>query len=141
MTTITTITMMTMKIDMQTVLIIVGTLVLVLLFFATFKKKKLSSADRNKLRKLWDHVESMSDPASTVLEAEKVLHTCFTMRGWKGTFGECLKRNGSSIVNLQPLWDAHKLRNRIAHEPGIFVSKKEADHAVQTFRRTLESFL
>ena len=82
------------------------------------KDRRLSSAAKKLLRAQWEHVQSIDDPAHKVLEAEKVLDGALRELGVGGSFGEKLKTAGSRFKNIESLWQAHKLRNRIAHEPG-----------------------
>ena len=105
------------------------------------KKKKLRGYAKKRIEKLWNHVDEVDHVAHKVLEADKVLHVAFQELGYKGTLGDCLKRHGSRLPNLNDVWSAHKLRNKIAHDPGIKVSEKDAARAIQSFRRAVYSFL
>jgi len=55
--------------------------------------------------------------------------------------GDLLKRYGSKLPNEQPVWNAHKLRNRIAHEPQVTVSATDADRAVNALLKATTSLL
>jgi hypothetical protein len=44
------------------------------------------------------------------------------------------------IPDLQGVWNAHKLRNRLAHEPGLVPSHHEVKHAAAAFERVLRKF-
>lgn len=124
---------------------ILGNIIGVLfLFFAIMylrKKKTLRGYAKKRIETLWSNVDTHEYPAQKVLEADKVLHAAFKELGCKGDLGSLLKRHGSRLPNLDDVWMAHKLRNRIAHDAGIQVSEKDAARAVQAFRRAVYSFL
>lgn len=105
------------------------------------KKRNLKGFAKGRIEALWAHVDGQDHPAQKVLEADKVLHSVFRELGHKGTMGDCLKKYGHKLPNLDAVWRAHKLRNKIAHDPGIQVSEKDAARAVQAFRRAVYSFL
>ena len=126
---------------MSTQLFIAGAFVLMILISVTVLRRArstLSADQKTLLQKQWKHVESLSDPARVVLEAEKVLDHAFTLRGYTGTFADKLRRAERLLPHYQQLWDAHKLRNRIAHEPGITVTPKQAERAAKQFRKALD---
>ena len=51
--------------------------------------------------------------------------------GYRGSFGEKLTAAGPRLRDVEALWRAHKLRNRLAHEPGVRIAEKEAQRAVR----------
>ena len=60
------------------------------------------------------------------------------IRGVDGeTLGERLKNAKPFLTNLDDVWRAHKLRNRIAHEPDAAVSKRNASESLKIFKRAL----
>ena len=61
--------------------------------------------------------------------------------GYQGSFADKLKKAGPRFQNLDALWSAHKLRNRIAHEVGIHVQPKEAERALRAFEGALGCFV
>lgn len=89
----------------------------------------------------WALMLKLDDPQRQVIEAEKILDAVLTRRGWKGSFGDKLKEHGNLLKNVQAVWAAHKLRNRIAHEMGMRVSPAEAQSAVKAFEHALRIFL
>lgn len=85
----------------------------------------------------WKHMSHLSDPSRRVLEAENILDRALRGVGYQGTFGEKLKRMQKTLPNVDAVWHAHKLRNRIAHEPGIRISEQEAEKALSTFKKAM----
>jgi hypothetical protein len=77
-----------------------------------------------------------------VIEADKVMDEILKRSGFAGeTMADRLKGlNTAQLSNLQQVWEAHKLRNRIVHEPDFEVSKKEAEYAVSIYGRAFQEF-
>lgn len=75
------------------------------------------------------------DPRHAVLEGDKLLDLLLQKRGYKGSLGEKLKRAQGQLSNIQDLWDAHKLRNRIAHELDVKVEPRDAKRALAAYRK------
>jgi len=124
------------------IIVVVAVLGLVATFvLARLRRKKLSSFDRKRVEKEWQHALSLTDPSKRLLEAEKVLDSALECMGVHGSFSDKLKASNSRFGNIQSLWDAHKLRNRIAHEPGFSIHEKDAERAVSAFERALKNLL
>ncbi|MFH1218680.1 MAG: hypothetical protein V1679_02465 [Candidatus Peregrinibacteria bacterium] len=77
-----------------------------------------------------------NDPKNAVMDADKILDYALLRRGFEGSLGEKLKKAGPRFSDLNGVWSAHKLRNRIAHEMGN-ISKDEAKKALGGFKRGL----
>src|SRR5688572_8159875 len=111
-------------------LIIAGVILLavgVLFIVAKLRRKRqLPAGVRKILLKQWEDVRSMTDNHRKVMDAEKILDHALTTLGYAGTFGEKLKAAGPRFSRVQSVWDAHKLRNRIAHEVGITVNDRDS---------------
>ena len=122
------------------IIVVVAVLGLVATFvLARLRRKKLSSFDRKRVEKEWQHALSLTDPSKRLLEAEKVLDSALECMGVHGSFSDKLKASNSGFGNIQSLWDAHKLRNRIAHEPGFSITEKDAERGVHAFERALKN--
>ncbi|PIR51035.1 hypothetical protein COU78_02645 [Candidatus Peregrinibacteria bacterium CG10_big_fil_rev_8_21_14_0_10_49_24] len=89
----------------------------------------------------WEHVDLLKDPVRKVLEADKVLDQALAARGYKGSLGEKLQKAGPRFSDLDAVWRAHKLRNRIAHEPGADISASQSAAAVAAFHRAVSDLL
>lgn len=76
----------------------------------------------------WQHIESLvseKDPSKwreAIIEADIMLDDLLTKQGYAGTsVGEKLKQVEPSDFNtLSEAWEAHKVRNQIAHEGSAF---------------------
>jgi len=74
-----------------------------------------------------------------VLNADKLVDSAMRECGVGGeTMGERLKNNSSKFSDLNGLWTAHKLRNRIAHESDVTVNYDEARYALSCFKKALK---
>jgi len=82
-------------------------------------------------------IDSFShSPEHAILDADKLLSYALGCKGAVGSLGERLKRYGRLFSDLDSVWSAHKLRNRIAHELDG-VSKGECKVALKNFKRAL----
>lgn len=107
------------------ILIGVAVVVLVLVGKKMRGRNKLSSSAAKRVKKLWQQVLAIEDPVRFVFEADKVVDQLMQELGYSGSFADKLKVAGPRMPNLQSIWDAHKLRNKVAHETGFVVGEKE----------------
>lgn len=74
-----------------------------------------------------------------VIDADKLLDEALRRKGFKGkTTGERLVAAQRSISDNDAVWYAHKLRNRLVHEPNVRLKKSEAQSALAGFRQGLK---
>lgn len=91
------------------------------------------------------HINSDS-PAEwrmAIIEADSMLDDMVQRMGYEGdNLGERLKAvEPSDFQTLQNAWEAHKVRNKIAHEGVSFVvSQREARRVVELYRTVFEEF-
>ena len=75
----------------------------------------------------------------SILNADKLLDRALRERGVRGeTMGERMKSYQSNWSNAQNVWNAHKLRNRIAHETDVKISYDQSRHALAYFKQALK---
>jgi hypothetical protein len=101
------------------------------------RRPKLSERTKQMLLKQYQFAESLGDPARKILEADKVLDSLLNALGYQGTLGEKLKKAGNKLPNIQGLWNAHKLRNRIAHEHNVILDSREVAAAMNEFKKAI----
>ena len=77
-----------------------------------------------------------SHPKQAVLDADKLLDYALKEHGFKGALGEKMKAAGPRFSDLNGVWNAHKLRNRLAHEM-MDLKRGEAQSALKNFKRAL----
>jgi hypothetical protein len=78
-----------------------------------------------------------------IIEADIMLDETLTNAGYVGqTLGEKLKSaNPQSFTTIQDAWEAHKVRNEIAHVGSDFVlTKKNAQETLVRFERVFREF-
>ncbi len=91
------------------------------------------------------HVSSNNpnDWKQAILEADIMLDNLLTRLGYKGeSVGEKLKRvNPGDMKSLNDAWEAHKVRNQIAHEGSNFsLEHHVAKQVINRYRKTFEEF-
>jgi hypothetical protein len=111
---------------------------LALVTFVIVSKSRhvFSRAQKELFLRHWNNIRPM-DPAHSVIEADKLLDKVLTARGYIGSLGDKLKKAGPAFTNINDVWSAHKLRNRIAHELGVKISDDEAKSALKKYERAL----
>lgn len=130
---------------MYTELILAAVLLiaLVVVIFVTRPSRKLSKSDCDKARLAILKTEKL-DPAHAILEAHKIF--VFTLASLvsekqrrKIKAAEVIKKFADRFPNTNHVWKSHRLRNRIAHEPEINITKTHAELARRDFIRALKS--
>lgn len=89
------------------------------------------------------HSEKESDWRLAVLEADIMLDEFVTNLGYQGdSLGEKLKRiEKSDFTTLDSAWEAHAIRNKIAHEGASFaLSEREAKRVVKLYEEVFREF-
>ena len=91
------------------------------------------------------HVESQNqnDWRQAVLEADIILGELLTFLGYRGEgIGEQLKRAvKADFLSLDEAWDAHKVRNELAHAGSDYpFSQHDARRVVSLYRKVFEEF-
>lgn len=87
--------------------------------------------------------ENPSDWRQAILEADVLLDELVTRLGYRGeTLGEKMKQiEPSDFTTLDLAWEAHKVRNDIAHRGSDFIlSKREAKRVVGLFEKVFREF-
>lgn len=75
----------------------------------------------------------------SILNADKLLDKALKERGFKGnTMGERMKAATKQWSNANHVWTAHKLRNRVAHEPDVHLSIDITRRALVAFKQGLK---
>lgn len=70
---------------------------------------------------------------NALIEADKLLDYVMIQKGFTGeTMGDRLKSGGSAFSNLNAIWDAHKLRNQMAHDVEHDVVPEQFKQAIAT---------
>ncbi len=114
---------------------------LLVLFFVVFfrKRKKYNDKDLNFIKMNWFRILdlSSSDLSKAVLDADKLLDFALSKKGKAGSLGEKLKSSKTLFTNIDAVWGAHKLRNKVAHELKK-VDEKELRNAISVYKKALQ---
>ena len=89
------------------------------------------------------HSENESDWRLAVLEADVLLDEMVTGMGYHGdSLGEKLKGiEKSDFLTLDEAWEAHTVRNKIAHEGASFVlTEREAKRIGKLYENVFKEF-
>ncbi len=87
--------------------------------------------------------ENSSDWRLAIIEADNILEEMVTRIGYKGeNLGDKLKSiEPSDFLTLQDAWEAHKVRNKIAHEGLNFqIDHREAKRVISLFEKVFKEF-
>lgn len=122
-------------------ILIIGVAILAIVLLTRRGGKVLDTA---KYQQRWLAIEaslSRDNPASfqtSIMQADKLLDMALKERGFKGqTMGERMKSAQSEWKNANHIWGAHKIRNRIAHEPDVHVTHEIASRTLVAFKQGL----
>ena len=129
------------------IIFLVAVLVVALMFFGILflTKKSTKPLKREKYQSRWLAIESSlkrdneASHAMAILNADKLLDNALRERGFKGsTMGERMKAANNEWSKRDHVWGAHKVRNKIAHEPDVKVSYDIAARTLVAFKRALK---
>jgi hypothetical protein len=133
--------------DISLIFFFAAILIVAALLFAVIGLTKKGTRNLNveKYRMRWMQIEQQlkkDQPSSyhlVVLNADKLLDQALRERGVRGTtMGERMKTLKDTWSNANTVWNAHKLRNQIAHETEVNVSYDDARRALAGFKQALK---
>jgi hypothetical protein len=131
----------------QTVMFFLAGVLIVggLLFTLLTMRRGPKLLDVDKYRTRWMSIEQQlkRDELSTyhlaIINADKLLDQALQERDFRGqTMAERMKNAKSTWSNANSVWSAHKLRNKIAHEPDAKVGFDEARRALVGYKQGLK---
>lgn len=121
--------------------IIFGVTVLVLigLFGKKIPRRLNQPYFERKWLELLARVKTHEGMVLAVIDADKLLDEALRRRGFRGkTMGERLVSAQKILTDNDAVWFAHKLRNRLVHEPDTRLREKDAKSALAGFRQGLK---
>lgn len=103
-------------------------------------------AQSSPLGSRWEEIQKHLDSVKeaewkfAVIEADSLVDSILKASGYPGdTMGDRLKNiDKTQIVSIDDLWEAHKIRNRLAHDTNYFLRYGEAKRAVQLYEKALK---
>ena len=113
------------------------------LTFIALMSRKVSGIDIEDYRRRWEKLQAYIANKDTlsvaVLEADKLLDKALKDNKYKGqTMGERMVSAKKAFSSRDNVWMAHKLRNKIAHEPDVTINKKQAKAALSAYHKALK---
>jgi hypothetical protein len=114
-----------------------------LLLINYFHKKLPRRLDQGYFHAQWaellERVKTPDGMILAVIDADKLLDEALKRRRFRGkTMGERLVAAQRTLSDNDAVWYAHKLRNRLVHEPSVRLKKREAQTALTGFRQGLK---
>lgn len=107
---------------------------------------KVEEAETTEHKTQWeiilDHVNSgnLAEWKIAIIEADNILEDILKEIGYGGeTLGDRLKSAGDSD-SVQQAWEAHKVRNEIAHEGGKEITHHEAKRVIGLYENVFKKF-
>ncbi|OGN01387.1 MAG: hypothetical protein A3B91_03650 [Candidatus Yanofskybacteria bacterium RIFCSPHIGHO2_02_FULL_41_29] len=105
-------------------------------------KAAYGGASQSRWEEVVRHIESSSEAEwkLALIEADKLVDNLLKSAGFTGdTMGERLTNvEKGQLANLEGLWEAHKIRNKIVHDVNYFLRYGEAKRAVELYEKILE---
>ena len=118
---------------------------LVLFFVIAMFRRRSSGLNIEKYRAIWLKIENSLDRNNNmtyqmaVLTADKLLNQAMADCGVAGnTMGDRLKAANGRFSNINDVWFAHKLRNRIAHDTDFQLNFITTQKALMIFKKALK---
>lgn len=123
------------------VVLLVGVVMLVVV--SRFGKAP-ARLDKSYFLKQWRVIETHKSSGNSgwqlaIFEADKLLDLALKQLNYGGqTMGERLKDAHGTFSNVESVWAAHKLRNRLAHEQRVPINGVVVDKALRSFKSALK---
>ncbi len=110
---------------------------------AIAKQKKPEKTTQNKRwQRVLEHISSdhPNDWRIAILEADTILDDLLEKRGYidDTVSGKLKQIEKGDILTLDNAWEAHKKRNKIAHDPSFEMDKREAERIIDLYRSVFE---
>lgn len=110
------------------------------------KAVTMQEEQKRAMRTQWgviiEKIEQQGEPyyPLAIIEADRLVDRTLERLGYLGqTFSERLRGlRPEDLSGLNALWEAHKLRNKIAHEPNIELFEADTLHALRAYKKALE---
>jgi hypothetical protein len=127
---------------MTFILVVIVFGIIVLAVVSRLARRRPSKLDtkyfQNQWMELLARVKTPEGMMLAVIDADKLLDEALKKHHLKGkTMGERLVSAQRLLSDNDAVWYAHKLRNRLVHEPNVRLKKKEARNALAGFRQGL----
>ncbi len=100
------------------IITIIVALLLWLFLIIKFSKKstKISTQKKAYFHKILKRTLVNKSPKEQIIDLDKLLHKILQEVWYTWTFWEILKQEPQEIINLNRVWEIHKLRNKLVHD-------------------------
>jgi len=121
-------------------------LVALLVLWFVLRPKPISPLFAQKVIRRWQEEviarEALGDLRTAIINADSIFDAVLKFQGIRGeTLGERLKNLRSwPRAELNPIWEVHKLRNRLVHDFTVDMSENDGHRAIKIFARALKRF-
>lgn len=126
---------------MLVAIVFIGVMLLVII---AMTRRSPHGLNQQKYRSEWLKIENSLDKSNimtyqmAILSADKLLDQALRDIGLPGeAMGDRLKAAKGKFSNINQVWTAHKLRNRIAHDTDVKINIMVAKRALAVFKRSL----
>lgn len=115
-----------------------------LLAYVAVSSRNKGKLNKEAFRAKWAQIEQLQSQGNTgwqlaILEADKLLDQALKQSGYSGqTMGERLKSARRAFKNVDHVWQAHKVRNQMAHESNFKLNSMTANRALRQFKAGLK---
>lgn len=81
----------------------------------------------------------VNDQKLALIEADKMLDDTLRRIGYSGeSMGDRLKQlDGMNLPNINDVWEAHKIRNRVVHNPEYEPNKRDVEFSMRAYEIAL----
>ncbi|MFA5173470.1 MAG: hypothetical protein WC435_03690 [Candidatus Paceibacterota bacterium] len=107
-----------------------------------------SDVSEKRVLKAWAQIEKRikmkgeAEVKMAVIECDRILDEVLKAAGYKGeTMAERLEQvTSAQLANVEKIWKAHKIRNRIVHEESFSLSLEEVEGIVREYKKAFQEF-
>lgn len=127
--------------------LLIGVLILavVLVIYISLNNKPNKLLNREKFQTKWLEIENSVSADNVaachmaIMNADKLLDQALKDRRFKGeTMGDRMKNANNSWHNANHVWTAHKIRNKLAHEPDAKVNYQLTLQTLSAYKQGLK---
>ena len=129
------------------IFLLIGVLILAVVFilYISVVRKDNPQLNREKYQSRWLEIENsisrdnMAACQMAIMNADKLLDQALKERHFKGEkMAERMKAADSVWSNANHVWTAHKIRNKLAHEPDARVTYELTLQTLSAFKQALK---
>jgi hypothetical protein len=106
------------------------------------RKKSFIALDIKKWEAIIKKIKQGDDNAwkIAIIEADKYFDDVLISTGYDGRdMGDRLKQiSKAQIANIEEIWQAHKIRNFLVHEPDFEIKQEEAERVIKVYEKALK---